>query len=263
MLGLRKAFVFCTVILGALGAQHTQEDDNSLVNWDSFHALLETVDPAALHSVLHQLSPKFQDGVFSKDRAAIEHVHSENPVIASKLVHLAKKRQASNSTTTPPTSTASTPAESSVEAQSSSQAASISSVLSSEILASTVPGATTITVAPSTPVSATAIKTTNGAVVYSTFGGGVVTLTSSAVGVRFTPSTSTHLFYTTAADGSIETETSVVVVNAPVTGGADASAEGAAATTGSSPGLQNAASSNKVGGLLVAMLGLGAWLVAV
>ncbi|KIV84135.1 hypothetical protein PV11_06108 [Exophiala sideris] len=262
MLGLRRAFVFCTAILGALSAQHTQEDDNGLVNWESFHALLETVDPAALHSVLHQLSPKFQDGVFSKDRAAIEHVHSENPVIASKLVHLAKKRQVSNSTTTatPATTTALTPVESSAAAESKSQAASISSVLSSEILASTVPGATTITVAPSTPLSATAIKTTNGAVVYSTFGGGVVTLTSSAVGVRFTPSTSTHLYYTTAADGSVETQTSVVVVNAPVTG-TDASAEGAAATTSSNPSLQNGASSNKVGGLLIA-LGLGACLFA-
>ncbi|KAK7897370.1 hypothetical protein LTR67_005259 [Exophiala xenobiotica] len=264
MFSLRKAFVFSTLILGAWTTQHTHEDDKSLVNWDSFQALLDAVDPSALHSVLHQLSPKFKDGVFSKDRAAIEHVHSENPVIASKLVHLAKKRQASNSTvtSTTPSSTASTPAESSAESQSSSQAASISSILSSEVLASTVPGATTITVAPSTPASATAVATTNGAIVFSTFGGGMVTLTSSAVGVRFTPSTSTHLYYTTAADGSVETRTSLVVVNAPVTATDGTAAAGAAATTGSDPGLQNAASSNKVESLLVAMLGLGVWLFA-
>ncbi|KAK5453384.1 hypothetical protein LTS15_006569 [Exophiala xenobiotica] len=264
MFSLRKTFVFSTLILGAWTTQHTHEDDKSLVNWDSFQALLDAVDPSALHSVLHQLSPKFKDGVFSKDRAAIEHVHSENPVIASKLVHLAKKRQASNSTvtSTTPSSTASTPAESSAEAQSSSQAASISSILSSEVLASTVPGATTITVAPSTPASATAVATTNGAIVFSTFGGGMVTLTSSAVGVRFTPSTSTHLYYTTAADGSVETRTSLVVVNAPVTATDGTAAAGAAATTGSDPGLQNAASSNKVGSLLMAMLGLGGWLFA-
>jgi hypothetical protein len=90
----------------------------------------------------------------------------------------------------------------------------------------------------------------------------MVTLTSSAVGVRFTPSTSTHLYYTTAADGSVETRTSLVVVNAPVTATDGTAAAGAAATTGSDPGLQNAASSNKVGTLLMAMLGLGGWLFA-
>jgi len=240
---------------------HTPQDDQSLVNWEAFQALLDTIDPAALHSVLHQLSPKFQDGVFSKDRAAIEHVHSENPIIASKLVHLAKKRQVSNSTTTAVSTTASTPAESTAESVSSAQGASISSILSSAILASTVPGATTVTVAPSTPASATAIATSNGAVVFSTVGGGLVTLTSSAVGVRFTPSTSTHLYYATAADGSIETSTSVVVVNAPVTNTGEVTAAGAAATTGS-PGLQNDASSPKIGGLLMAIAGVGGWLLA-
>jgi len=264
MLGLCRAFVFGTLVLGVLSSpRHSAEDDKSLVNWPSFQALLDTLDPAALHSVLHQLSPKFQDGVFSKDRAAIEHVHSENPIIASKLVHLAKKRQDSNSTTT------SSPAESSAASiASSAQAASISEVLSSAILASTVPGATTVTVAPSTPASATAVATTEGAVIFSTIGGGLVTLTSSAVGVRFTPSTSTHLYYATANDGSIETSTSVVVVNAPVTGGGEATAAGAAATTGSSPGLQNGASSNQmgqvgqIGGLCMALFGLGGWLFA-
>lgn len=264
MFGLRKALVFGTLVLGVLSSpRHTEEDDRSLVNWDTFQALLDTIDPAALHSVLHSLSPKFQDGVFSKDRAAIEHVHSENPVIASKLAHLARKRQVSNSTiTTTSSSTASTPSQSSAESQSSSRAASISSVLSSAILASTVPGATTVTVAPSTPPSATAVQTTSGAVVFSTVGGGLVTLTSSAVGVRFTPSTSTHLYYTTLPDGSVQTSTSVVVVNAPVTDSPDAtSAAGAAATTGS-PGLQNAASSNKIGALLMAFLGFGGWMFA-
>ncbi|KAK6369332.1 hypothetical protein LTS17_009674 [Exophiala oligosperma] len=241
MFSLRKAFVISTLVLGAWTSPHTPDDDKSLINWDAFHSLLDTIDPAALHSVLHQLSPKFQDGVFSKDRAAIEHVHSENPVIASKLVHLAKKRQDSNSTTTRTSSS------------SSSEAASISSILSSEILASTVPGATTITVPPSTPASATAVATSDGGVVYSTFGGGV----------RFTPSTSTHLYYTTAADGSVETRTSVVVVNAPVTGATDATgAAGAAATTGS-PGLQNAASSQyKTGSFVMALLGVAGWFFA-
>jgi hypothetical protein len=210
------------------------------------------------------LSPKFKDGVFSKDRAAIEHVHSENPVIATKLVHIAK-RQASNSTTTASSTqtTASTPAETTAEQQSSSQAASISSLLSSEILASTVPGATTVVVAPSAPTDATAVGTTDGGVVFSTVGGGLVTLTSSAVGVRFTPSTSTHLYYATAADGSISTSTSVVVVNAPITDSPDATgAAGAAATTGSDPGLQDKAGSLKIPSVLVGVAGIGGYLLA-
>ena len=261
MLGFRKALVFSTLLFGALSsARHTQEDDKSLVNWDAFQALLDTLEPAALHSVLHSLSPKFQDGVFSKDRSAIEHVHSENPIVASKLVHIAKKRQDSNSTTS--ATTASTPAQSSVEAESSSRAASVSSILSSAIVASTVPGATTVIVAPSAPTSATAIATSDGAVVYSTVGGGLVTLTSSAVGVRFSPSTSTHLYYATLPDGSISTSTSVVVVNAPITDSPDATgAAGAAATSGSDPGLQDAAVSIKVSGLLIALAGLGAFLI--
>ncbi|KAH0848768.1 hypothetical protein AYO21_09872 [Fonsecaea monophora] len=257
MIGLRKAFVFSTLLLGTLSSPaHVPEDDHALINWEAFQSLLDTVDPAALHSVLHSLSPKFQDGVFSKDRAAIEHVHSENPIIASKLVHLAKKRQDSNSTTTA-TTTPSTDAQSSVASESSSRAASVSSILSSAIFASTVPGATTVTVPPTTPPSATPVETSGDAVVFSTFGGGLVTLTSSALSVHFTPSTSTQLFYATAGDGSVQTSTSVVVVNAPVTDSGDATGAAGAATTTGSPGLQNGGVSIKMGGLASIFAGLG------
>ena len=261
MIGLRRAFVFGSLVLGVFSspAHSSSEDKTSLHNWEAFSLLLDSVDPAALHSVLHSLSPKFQDGVFSKDRAAIEHVHSDNPIIASKLVHLAKKRQDSNSTTTTTSSTtASTPAQSSAESESSSRAASVSSILSSAIFASTVPGATTVTVPPTAPPSATPVATSDGAVVFSSVGGGLVTLTSSAVGVHFTPSTSTHLFYTTLPDGTVRTSTSIVVVNAPITDSSDATgAAGAATTSSSDPGLQNIGASLKVGGLAAAMAGLG------
>jgi len=115
-----------------------------------------------------------------------------------------------------------------------------------------------VTVPPTAPPSATAVETSAGAVVFSTFGGGLVTLTSSALSVHFTPSTSTHLFYTTAADGSVRTSTQVVVVNAPVTDTGDATgAAGAAATASSDPGLQNAAISRQAGGVAAAFIGLG------
>lgn len=88
-----------------------------------------------------------------------------------------------------------------------------------------------------------------------------MTLTSSALSVHFTPSTSTHLYYTTLPDGTVRTSTQVVVVNAPVTDTGDATgAAGAAATTGSDPGLQNLGSSFKIGGLAAVLAGAGACL---
>lgn len=174
-------------------------------------------------------------------------MHSENPVVASKLVHIALKRQASNSTTT----TTQPPAES------SSEAASVSSLLESQIRESTVPGETTILVAPDAPARATAIATVDGGVVYSTIGGGLVTLQSSAVEVSFSRSTSEMVFVTTMPNGDVRTSTSVVVVNAPITDSEDAEGTaGAAATTGS-PGLQDSATELQVSGVvaLLAMVG--------
>lgn len=69
--------------------------------------------------------------------------------------------------------------------------------------------------------------------------------------VSFTKSSSTRLSTTTRADGSVETLTSVVIVNAPVTAeGADAA--GASATSGG-PGLQNGAMGGQRGVIV------GAW----
>jgi hypothetical protein len=261
MLGLRKALVLGSLFLGVLSSpatKQTRKSDAAKIDWVEFNALLDSIDSDAIHHALHSLAPKFKDGVFSKDRSAIEQVHSESPLIASKLVHIAKRQSSSNATTTSTTPTPSTPAQSSALSssisESSSRAASVSSALSSAIYASTVPPPTTILVAPTTPNSATPVATSKGAVIFSTFGGGLVTLTSSSEGVSFTPSTSTHLFYTTLPGGTIETSTSVVVVNAPLTaGGGDAAgvtnSAGAAATSGS-PGLASGAVTTRDLGLI-------------
>ena len=236
---LRRALLLSSLVFSAIAshAHHTDEDDSH--SWPHLSTLIDSIDSTVLHGVLHQLAPKFQDGVFSKDRSAIEHVHSENPVVASKLVHIAMKRQASNATS------------------SVSQASSISSVLSSQIQASDVPDPTTVLVAPSEPARATAIETVDGGVVYSTIGGGLVTLRSSAVDVSFSRSTSENVFVTTLPNGDVQTRTSVVVVNAPVTATGDSQGTaGAAATTGS-PGLQDAATSLKVSGIMVLFAGIG------
>lgn len=247
---MRCSYFLSTLLLPFLSTA-AHDSSESVVDWNHLSSLLETIDDTVLHGVLHQLSPKFQDGVFSKDRSAVEHVHSESPAVATKLVHIAIKRQNSNATTTARTTTARTTA--------SNQQSAITSALESQIQASTVPRATTVVVPPSAPAGATPIATEDGGVVYSTYGGGLVTLTSSAVDVSFTRSTSTHLYYSTLPNGEVSTSTAVVVVNAPVTGG-QTDAAGAAATTGSSPGLQDAATGLKVSGMFLVLAGLGgAW----
>jgi hypothetical protein len=241
---IRHTLVLSSLALSALSNPFHSSQDDDAPSWPHLSSLLDTIDSTVLHGVLHQLSPKFQDGVFSKDRSAIEHVHSENPAIASKLVHIALKRQASNSTT------------SSSSASQSSQQSSLSSVLSSQIQASTVPGKTTVLVAPSEPAHATAVATENGGVVYSTIGGGLVTVQSSAVAVSFTRSTETNVHLTTLPDGQVQIATSVVVVNAPVTDAGEATDAAGAATTGK-PGLQDAATGLKVSGVFLFFAGVG------
>lgn len=235
---LRRALLLSSLVFSGLASHTRQTEQDDAPSWPHLSALLDSIDSTVLHGVLHQLAPKFQDGVFSKDRSAIEHVHSENPEVASKLVHIALKRQNANAT-------------------SSREAASISSALNSQIHASTVPGETTVLVAPDAPARATVIATVDGGVVYSTIGGGLVTLQSSAVEVSFTPSTESNVYVTTLPNGDVQTRTSVVVVNAPVTdqGGASGTA-GAAATTGS-PGLQDAATGLKVSAIFMLFAGIG------
>ncbi|KAK5941840.1 hypothetical protein PMZ80_005791 [Knufia obscura] len=246
MFGLRQAFVLTTLLTSAFVSAAPHHQDESIVDWDRLSTILDDIDANVLHNVLHNLAPKFRDGVFSKDRAAIEHVHSENPVIASKLVYIAKRQ---NNGTTP--AVVGTPSPTSVE----EVAPTVSDAVSSLITASTVPAPTTIEIAPSTNPGEVAVSTVGGGVVFSTEGGGVVTRTSSAVGVRFTPSTSTHTYYSTAADGSVSTSTSLVVVNAPVTETAVPTGAAGAAQASGDPGLQNAAGRTSQDSILLAMFG--------
>lgn len=232
MFGSRKALFFAALFTSTLVSAAPHHNDDSIVNWNRLSELIDRIDNNVLHSVLHNLSPNFRDGVFSKDRAAIEHIHSTNPVMASKLVYIAK-RQGNGTTTERGTTAAAVPTSTSV-------APAVSQAVSSQLTASTLPAPTTVEVAPSTAPGEVAISTVPGGVVFSTQGGGVVTRTSSAVGVSFTRSTSTHLFTYTAADGSIQTSTSLIVVNAPVTATAVATGAAGQAATSGNPGLQNA-----------------------
>lgn len=231
MFGFPKVLVFSTLLISAFASPRYTHHEDSLVDWERLSNLLDTIDTGVLHQVLHSLSPKYQDGVFSKDRSAIEVVHSENPVVASKLVYIAKRQSNSTITSSAAPETSTTPAQ-------SSAAESVSSQLASQITASQLPSPTTILVAPSTPAGLTPVSTISNGVVYKTVGGGYVTVTSQQIGVSFTRSTSTRLFYTTLPNGDVQTSTSLIVVNAPVT----AVATGAAGSEQtSSAGLQNGA----------------------
>lgn len=321
----RHALVLSTLLLTAF-ANPTPQLSDSAVDWDLFYRLVDNVDEGSIHSILHKLAPKFQHGVFSKDRSAIEQVHSENPPLATSLLSLAKR--ASNTSTTTIDASAASSSVTSVEsslasvassllsaqtslssvqssvasaaggassaggstdsgvssaassansqaAAQSSQQASLTSAqgsLSSELAASsartasTLPVPTSLALAPTTPKSATPVSTINGGVVYSSAGGGLVTVASSIAFVTYQRSSQEILSTFTLPNGQLTTATSVVIVNAPVTGSLETAAgtAGAAQTTGSGAGLQSGAASASQGHLteIALMLG-GAVLVAV
>ena len=68
-----------------------------------FQQLLDQVDPPALHSLLHNYSPKeFKHGMFREDRTAVEEIHRDNPPLAASIVSLAKRQVVNNVTTSNP-----------------------------------------------------------------------------------------------------------------------------------------------------------------
>lgn len=68
-------------------------------NAEIFQKLLNEVDPPALHSLLHEHSPKkFAHGMFREDRVAVEAIHRENPPLAESIVSLAKRQAVTNGT---------------------------------------------------------------------------------------------------------------------------------------------------------------------
>jgi hypothetical protein len=94
--------------------------------------------------------------------------------------------------------------------------------------------------------------------VYSTSGGGLVTVASSIAFITYQRSSQEVLSTFTLPNGQLTTATSVVVVNAPVTGSVEtAGTAGAAQTTGPSAGLQSGAACASRGHLKDVALMLG------
>jgi len=198
----------------------------------NFQQLLATVPEDAIHAALHQL-PEFKDGVFSKDRTAIEAVHSENARLATQLVQLAK-RQVSNTTTTR-TGTSTTANESTTSARTTTPTETTSDIRTSVI----APSAT-----DATPVST---QSSGGAVIFSSSNGGLQTISSSTALVSFRPSTTTILTTTTLPGGQRSTITSITVVAAPATTFATEGVAAVSASESAAASLQTGGSNSQVG----------------
>ncbi|QSZ37618.1 hypothetical protein DSL72_008717 [Monilinia vaccinii-corymbosi] len=141
----------------------------------AFRELLDTVEPAMLHEVLHQhMGEKYQHGVYEDDKEAMEAVYRQEPGVAHALVEATKAdallelaKRASNSTSNeaPGTTSSTAGTSESVAPSASSSSASVSP--SSTAAASTSASVTrsptssdaTPTVPPTTAPSSTADRT--------------------------------------------------------------------------------------------------------
>ncbi|KAL9617662.1 MAG: hypothetical protein Q9160_007579 [Pyrenula sp. 1 TL-2023] len=234
------------------------------VDQDSFQRLLSDVSDDSIHSVLHDWAPKFRDGVFSKDRTAIEAVHSENARLATRLVNLAKRQGSGGNSTSPSPSPSPSPSTSTPPGSSSQGSGSTTAG------PTTTPSAvtTSTTLAPaSSPSSASPISTDSNGVVFSSINGGKTTVPTSSKPVTYRPQSSTVLSTSTLPDGSQSTLTSVTVVNAPDSGPAAAPTgdvgSGGSGSGSGGPSLQTgSATANKGYGKEVALVLGGAMVVA-
>ncbi|OCL11592.1 hypothetical protein AOQ84DRAFT_184640 [Glonium stellatum] len=203
----------------------SQKTDSYIDPNQAFQDLLNAVPEESLHAALHNHHPKFQDGVWEHDRAAVENVHREDPPLATRLILAAKielaKRQASNGTSSA-ASAESSAAVSSAQGESSaaSPASSAPATTSSAARPVVVPVSITTTdsagkttVASSSILSAptvsvaVAVTTTNSA-------GSTFVSTSDAPGVVFTTTDSAGSTFVTTSpvafaptSGQVLTET--------------------------------------------------------
>jgi hypothetical protein len=252
MFALRGLFLFALLLslFSAIALSDTTNDEISRTDaeadYAAFQKLLADIDENAIHSALHRWSSKFRDGIFSKDRTAIEAVHSENPRLATKLVHLARRQSNSTATTSRKTSTTAK-----TTSEGGAKTTATKSASPSPTAAGTKPGDVVFT------------TNTEGNPIASTISGGVETLPTDETSFRRV--SSTVLSTTTLPNGQRSTITAVTVVNSPVTdiptpsGSAGVSPTG----TGRSPSLQTGAASPSLGWKkeMVAMMG-GAVVVA-
>ena len=106
MLGLRSYLL--TILLSSrvsavAFATDSQLDEIELERQQdeaAFQRLLDEVDPPALHSALHNYSPKkFKHGAFNGDRVAAEAIHHDDPALATTIVSIARRQDTGTNST--------------------------------------------------------------------------------------------------------------------------------------------------------------------
>lgn len=206
-------------------------------NAEAFQKLLNEVDPPALHSALHEHSPKkFAHGMFREDRIAVEAIHREDPPLAQSIVMLAKRQNASNSTTQSPSAPPST---ASVELTSGSTP--VTSLASPAVT--------------STPGSATASATTKSATSSVASSGSQTPVTPT----KFSPTTtlpirtSIAVQTSTLSNGSRSVITQTTLLGSEVLGTTPTGNAGVQGSSTPSPGLQTGAAA-RTGNVLKEML---------
>ena len=239
-----------------------ENSGDSQADIDTFQKLLNQADPPALHSALHDYSPKkFGHGMFPEDRTAVEAIHREEPDVATGILKIANvaKRQISNGTLPTTTSagesseptTRVTPVplggESSTAASETASTPTSESAASSETASITSAADTTSSSSPSL-TAGEVITTTNGVglTVISTVGGGATTISpsrSSSNAQTRSSLTSTLVHTSTLPNGQQSTITAVTVIGGGGGGGGAQTPSGTAgagstSTATGQPGLQ-------------------------
>lgn len=193
-----------------------------------FQKLLNEVDPPALHSALHEHSPKkFAHGMFREDRIAVEAIQREDPPLAQSIVMLAKRQQVSNSTT---------------QSSSAPPAATITSSI--ELTSGSTPVTSlTLSTVSSTPVSVTASATTKSAAPSAASSGSQTFVASATFSATTTmpPRTSVAVQTSTLSNGSRSVITQTTLLGAEVLGTTPTGTAGVQGSSTSAPGLQTGA----------------------
>lgn len=251
--------------------QQPPKPSNVPTDVEGFQRLLADIDDSSIHSALHHWSSKFQDGIFSHDRTALEAVHSENAPLATSLLRLAK-RQSDNNTTipssNPPSSTtdepeSDTPSTSEPESPTVAPSTSEGIILPVSTRTTATRAPTTTAVPVSTPSSATPVATSDDRIVYSVSAssgasqGSLTTVEITSELISYAPSSSIVLSTLTLPNGGLSTQTSITVVDSPVTGGTLGAPVVTATGGANSPTLQEgvASATRAVWKELVAVLG--------
>lgn len=157
------SFSFAACILSQ---SQPEPSDLSVDGHQQFRELLEALPEQSIHAALHEnLHPKYQDGVYQHDKAALEAVHSANPPLATRVLAVAaldliKRQNVSTPTTSSTETTPTSPSGESTTETSSSAVVVPVEVSTTNSAGSTIVSTTSAVAVPSASV-VVPVTTTN------------------------------------------------------------------------------------------------------